>query len=348
MARSVFCLHFGDVEGLLGDGDGLREVAGLGVHGGEHLQDGGLAVAGEFRGGLELGESFRKSAGGGKGAAQVVVAFGGARRESDGLLQFGDGLVHFAFAGEDDAVDVVAVGVLGRDLHALRELLDGFLAMAGDFEQMAEVDVRGAVVGVECDGLLDLCHRFVEAASFSQSAAQVVVRLRTVVVHGERLVVGGDGVAGLAAGGQRHAHVVPGARVGGILVGGDFPRGHGVRVFVRILQLLREVEFAIEVDGGRIDMVETFRAEVDELGNIDCAIGGSGVFNDDRRTGMALVVNVREIEMRVERRALRREGQPVAVGIERVPGVHHAAGSTQADALRRLRRARCRACCRGA
>ena len=121
---------------------------------------------------------------------------------------------------------------LGAISHALRELLDGFIAMACDFEQVAEVDVRRAVVGVEFDGLLDLCHRLVEASGLSQSAAQVVVRLRTVVVHRQRLFVGVDRVAGLAAGGQRHAHVVPGARVGGILVGGDFPRGHGVGVFV--------------------------------------------------------------------------------------------------------------------
>ena len=67
----------GDVQRLLRNGDGLRVVAGLGIHGGKHLQDGGLAVAGEFCGSFELGESFSESAGGGEGAAEVVVAFGG-------------------------------------------------------------------------------------------------------------------------------------------------------------------------------------------------------------------------------------------------------------------------------
>ena len=113
-------LLFGQVQRVLRDGHGLRVVAGLRIHGGEHLQDGGLAVASEFRGGLELRQSIRKSAAGGEGAAEIEAALGGARGEdSTALLQFGDGLVHLAFARQDDAVDVVAVGVLGRDLACL-------------------------------------------------------------------------------------------------------------------------------------------------------------------------------------------------------------------------------------
>ena len=73
--------------------DGLRVVAGFGVHGGEHLQDRGLAVAGEFCGGFKLREGISESAGGGEGATQVEAAFGGVWCERDGVLQFGDGLV---------------------------------------------------------------------------------------------------------------------------------------------------------------------------------------------------------------------------------------------------------------
>jgi hypothetical protein len=62
---------------------------------------------------------------------------------------------------------------------------------------------------------------------------------------------------------------------------------------VRILQLLGDVEFSIEIDSGSINMVETFRAKIDEFGDIDGAIRGSCVFHDHRRTGMALIVNVR-------------------------------------------------------
>jgi hypothetical protein len=55
---------------------------------------------------------------------------------------------------------------------------------------------------------------------------------------------------------------------------------------------------------GRVDVVQALRAEVDEFGNVDGAVGCGGVLDDDGRTGIALVVDVREIEVRVERRLL--------------------------------------------
>ena len=253
-----------------------------------------------------------------------------------------------ALAREDDAVDVVAIRVLGCDLHALRQLLDGFLTVSGHFQKVAEIDVCGAVVGVEFDGLPDLRHGVVEASGFSQCAAEIVMRLRAVVVHCERLVVRVDRIAGFAAGGKRNTHVVPGSRVGWIFVGSNLPCGDSVGVFVRILKLLRDVELAIEVDCGCLDVVEIVGTDIHELGNIDGAVGSGGVFNDDGRAGVALVVDVGEIEMGIERRALRGKCEPVAVGVEGVPRVHHAAGLIQAGAPLRLQMARCRACCRDA
>jgi hypothetical protein len=60
-------LFVGDLKGLLGDGDSQRIVAGLGIHGGEHLKDRGFAVAGEFCSSFELWQSFSES------VASVVV-----------------------------------------------------------------------------------------------------------------------------------------------------------------------------------------------------------------------------------------------------------------------------------
>ena len=177
------------------------------------------------------------------------MAFSRVGRKLHGLLEFRDGLLHLSFAGEDNTVNVMAVGVFRRDLDSLRQLLDGFIAMAGDFEQVAEVDVRRAVVRIERDGLLNLNHRLIKAASFGKSAAEIVVGLRTVVVHRERLLVSSDGFSGFAAGRERYAHIVPGARVRGIFIGSHFPCGNGVSVFVRVLQLLCRVELAVEVDG---------------------------------------------------------------------------------------------------
>ena len=136
--------------------DGLRVVAGFGIHGGEHLQDLGLAAVGQFGGCFELGKGIGEAAAGGEGAAEVVMALGGVGGEGDGFLEFGDGFVEFALTREDDAVDVVAVGILRGEFDSGGELLNGFVAMAVDFEKVAEVDVSSAVVGIELDGFLDV------------------------------------------------------------------------------------------------------------------------------------------------------------------------------------------------
>ncbi len=64
----------GNVEGALSGVDGGLKLAGLRVHGGEHLENGGLAVAGEGGGGLKVRQGLSKTVAGGEGAAEVEVA----------------------------------------------------------------------------------------------------------------------------------------------------------------------------------------------------------------------------------------------------------------------------------
>ncbi len=131
----------------------------------------------------------------------------------------------------------------------------------------------------------------VSASSNLPASARALPRLLWVCelswIHGKGALVGVDGLSGLAGGGESHAHVVEGARIGGILGSGDLPGGDGGFVLVLVLKLLGEVELAVEIDGGSFDVVEGFSAEVDEFRNVDGAIGGRGVFHEDRRAGVA-------------------------------------------------------------
>ena len=81
-----------------------------------------------------------------------------------------------------------------------------------------------------------------------------------------------------------------------------------------VLQLLRRVKLPVEVDCRRVDVVKALGAKVDELGIVDRAVGRSDILYNDRRTGVSLVVDVGQVKMCVERRALGGEGQPMAVG----------------------------------
>jgi len=99
----------GQVESGLRGGDRLGILAGFGVHGSEHLQNGRLLAVGDLRRYFELRQSVRETTGRGVDAAEVEVALGGARGEIDCLAKFGDSLVGPAHTSKDDSVDIVAV-----------------------------------------------------------------------------------------------------------------------------------------------------------------------------------------------------------------------------------------------
>ena len=73
---------------------------------------------------------------------------------------------------------------------------------------------------------------------------------------------------------------------------GDSPGGDGGFVLVLVLKLLGGVELAVEIDGWGLDVVEAFGAEVDEFRDVDGAVGGGGIFDDDGWAGVALIVDL--------------------------------------------------------
>ena len=113
------------------------------------------------------------------------------------------------------------------------------------------------------------------------------------------------------------------ARIFRILLEGQLPGRNCLGILVRVRELLRCVEVLVEIDRGRLDVVQVADGEIDELGNIHGAIGRRGVFHHHRRTGVPLLVDVGQVEVGVKRRTLRRKRQPVPVGRPTVPRVHH-------------------------
>ena len=68
--------------------------------------------------------------------------------------------------------------------------------------------------------------------------------------------------------------------------------------------------------------LDAVAGDVDELREVDGAVGGGGVVDEDGRAGVAVCVEVREIHLRVGRARLGGEHQPASVGREAVPGIH--------------------------
>ena len=298
--QSIVLLPDGQIERMLRSIHRLPVLSRLGVHRRQHLEDRRLLSTGEIGRRFKLRQSVRKPAARRQSPPQVVPAFRRLRSQLDGALQLGDSFIQLAHAGQDDAVYVMAVGRFGRQLDSLGQLLDGFLAMtAHHLEDMAHVDVRRAVVGVQLDGLHDLRLGLFQLAGFGQRAAQIVVGLRTVVIQRKRPLVFVDRRADLAGCGQRYPQLVVYARVLRILLHRQLPGRNRLGVPMSFRQLHGRVIGLVEIQRGRFDLVQAIRAQVDELGDIDGAVGGRGILHEDRRRGVSPLIDVRQIKFGV-------------------------------------------------
>jgi len=97
------------------------------------------------------------------------------------------------------------------------------------------------------------------------------------------------------------------------------PLRNGGRVLTFFSEIGGDVVLLVEINRGRIDVVDAAGIHVDELGNVDCAIGGGGVLNEDGRRVVAVFIDVREKHFGVRATALGGEDEPAAVGRPTVP-----------------------------
>lgn len=77
------------------------------------------------------------------------------------------------------------------------------------------------------------------------------------------------------------------------------PLGDGGLTLALLRQLEGEVVEAVELGGWRVDMVEAALRDVGELRNVHRSVGGGGVLDQDGRTVVAVLVDVREEHLRI-------------------------------------------------
>ena len=117
---------------------------------------------------------------------------------------------------------------------------------------------------------------------------------------------------------------------------GPLPDGGGVLAFLR--EGRGDVELAVEVGRWNCDALDAVGRDVYKLRDVDGAVGGRGVVDQDGGGIPPLRVDVSEEHLGIGRAALGGEHQPAAVGGETVPGVHQRRIRAHAACLPALRR----------
>src|SRR5208283_6107861 len=222
----------------------------------------------------------------------------------DGQAELDNGLIEVAKLGQRAGVVAMGVGRTGGDGELFFEVRNGLADAAAGGEDDTEVGVGDGIAGVGAEGLLEERLGLGEAAGFHQQRGQAVIGAVVGGIHVQGLAPDGDGVVDLALGGERSGAVAE----------------------------------AVELRGGDFEADEPVERDVDELGDVDGAIGGGGVLDEDGRAVVAVLVNVGEVHARVRPAALGGKDQPAAVGRPTVPGVHGRGVAVQAAGGAALRR----------
>ena len=137
--------------------------------------------------------------------------------------------------------------------------------MSVDVERYGEVIQEGCVFGIERCGLAVFLKRFGLLVVSTERGGKDVMRERVVGVAFDGFTEGCNGLGNL----------------------------------VVLEELEGYIEEAVELRGLRIDVLKTSLGDVDELGNVDGAVGGGGVVDDDGGRVVAVFIDVREHELRV-------------------------------------------------
>src|ERR1039458_3360764 len=272
----IACL-FGNCQRALRRLHGLFGLVGFRIHESEERQALLVFATAQVHRFLEVGQRFTEIACGGQHAAQIELKLERIRVQFHGPAQIGDGIGQVPGSGQVDAQRVVRLRGRWIDFERGAALLDAVLHTVPLQECGSQADMSAGVSRIGGNRFLVALNRFVHLSGAGQGQAQIGVDggvhgIARVLAQG-RLVFH-DGVGLLSFPLQRQAEVVMGSRIAGIKFDG-LPEMHDRVVRLPIaIEACPPIDLMKEIGQRRLKRIPRVGLDVDELRNIDRAVGG--------------------------------------------------------------------------